>query len=153
MAPAPRNVRTSRSGFSLLELLVVLAILGVVFTLVATTGRVFVQRASERSVVATFQQAVWQGATAAAARGFRTELVLEGDVLSIRRLSTGDVLRSYELDGNASWNVADGQVLVFTPPGAIDETTLDALPDPIQIVAAGTTYQFEVSLIGEVRVR
>jgi prepilin-type N-terminal cleavage/methylation domain-containing protein len=153
MARAPRNPRRSRSGFSLLELLVVLAVLSVVFSLVAITGRTFVQRASERSVVDTFQQAVWQGATSAAARGFRTELVLDGNELTIRRVSTGDVLRRFELDGNAAWNLDDGQVLVFTPPGAIDEATLDALPDPIEIVAAGTTYQFEVSLIGEVRVR
>ncbi len=145
--------RRPRAGLSLLELLIVLAILAVVFALVAITGRTFVQRASERSVVNTFQQAVWQGATAAAARGFATELVLDGEELLVRRVSTGDVLRTFELDRNVELNLADGQVLVFTPPGAVDEATLDALPDPIEIVAAGTTYALEVSLIGEVRVR
>lgn len=153
MARAPNDPRRSRQGFTLLELLVVLAVLAIVFALVAIAGRTFVQRASERSVVDTFQQAVWQGATSAAARGFRTELVLDGDELSIRRMSTGDVIRRFELDGRAAWNLDDGRVLVFTPPGAIDEATLDALPDPIEIVAAGSTYRLEVSLIGEVRVR
>lgn len=153
MARSPHVRRRFQSGFSILELLVVLAVLGVVFSLVALTGRIFVQRASERSVVDTFQQAVWQGATAAAARGFPTELVLDADELLLRRVSTGEVVRRFELDGNAAWNVADGQMLVFTPPGAVDEATLAALPDPIEIVAAGTTYRLEVSLIGEVRVR
>jgi prepilin-type N-terminal cleavage/methylation domain-containing protein len=143
----------SRSGFTLLELLVVLAVLGVVFGLVAISGRAIAQRASERSVVNTFQQAVWQGATMAAARGFRTELVRDGDLLLLRREATGAEIRRFELDPNATLNLADGQLLVFTPPGAVLEASLDALPDPIQITAAGTTYELDISLIGEVRVR
>jgi len=142
-----------RSGLSLIELLVLLAVLGVLLGLAAIQGRAIAQRASERSVVNTFQQAVWQGATLAAARGFRTELVRDGDVLEVRRVSTGETLRRFELDSRASLNLQDGQVVVFTPPGSIVVETLDALPDPIEIVAAGTTYELEVSLIGEVRVR
>ncbi len=68
-----RNRSRRRSGLSLIELLVLLAILGVLLGLAAIQGRAIAQRASERSVVNTFQQAVWQGATLAAARGFRTE--------------------------------------------------------------------------------
>lgn len=153
MARAHRNGRTSRRGISLLELLVVLAVLAVAFALAAIAGRGIAQRTSERSVVNTFQQSVWQGATMAAARGFRTELVRAGDELVVRRLATGDVLRRFELDGNATLNVPDGQVLVFTPPGAVLDASLAALPDPIEIVAAGRTYELDVSLIGEVRVR
>lgn len=148
--PSPTR---GRAGLTLLELIVVLAVLAVTFSLVALAGRGFVQRASERSTVNTFQQAVWQGATAAAARGFETELVRDGEVLEVRRRATGTVLRAFELDANAQLNVPDGIVLVFTPPGAVDAASLAALPDPIEIVAAGTTYRMEISLIGEVRVR
>lgn len=148
-----RNRSRRRSGLSLIELLVLLAVLGVLLALAAIQGRAIAQRASERSVVNTFQQAVWQGATLAAARGFRTELVRDGDALEVRRVSTGAMLRRFELDPGASLNLQDGQVVVFTPPGSIVVETLDALPDPIEIVAAGTTYELEVSLIGEVRVR
>jgi len=66
MARSPHVRRRFQSGFSILELLVVLAVLGVVFSLVALTGRIFVQRASERSVVDTFQQAVWRALVAIA---------------------------------------------------------------------------------------
>jgi hypothetical protein len=134
-------------------LLVVLAILAVAFGLVAIAGRGILQRSAERSVVNTVQQAVWQGATMAAARGVRTELVRDGDVLAVRRLADGEVLRTFELEPGATLNVSDGQVLVFTPPGSVLESSLDALPDPVRITAAGDTYELEVSLIGEVRVR
>lgn len=145
--------RRSSAGFSVLELLIVVAILSIVLSLVAVSWRGYVQRASERSVVNTFQQSVWQGATMAAARGFRTELVRNGDLLLVRRVSNGAELRRFELDPSATLNVPDGQVLVFTPPGAVLEASLAALPDPIEITAAGTTYELDVSLIGEVRVR
>ncbi|MDF1523830.1 MAG: prepilin-type N-terminal cleavage/methylation domain-containing protein [Trueperaceae bacterium] len=145
--------RRSSAGFSILELLVVLAILAVAFGLVAVAGRGILQRSAERSVVNTVQQAVWQGATMAAARGVRTELVRDGDVLAVRRLADGEVLRTFDLEPGATLNVDDGQVLVFTPPGSVLESSLDALPDPVTITAAGATYELEVSLIGEVRVR
>jgi prepilin-type N-terminal cleavage/methylation domain-containing protein len=145
--------RRSSAGFSILELLVVLAILAVAFGLVAIAGRGILQRSAERSVVNTVQQAVWQGATMAAARGVRTELVRDGDVLTVRRLADGEVLRTFDLEPGATLNLDDGQVLVFTPPGSVLEASLDALPDPVRITAAGQTYELEVSLIGEVRVR
>ncbi len=130
-----------------------LAILGIAFFFATIEGRDILRRTSERSVVATVQQAVWQGATLAAARGVRTELVRDGDVLEVRALVGGAVFRTFELDPGVTINLADGQILVFTPPGAVLQSSLDALPDPIEIVAAGTTYQLDISLIGEVRVR
>lgn len=150
-----RTVRRHDAGISLIELIVVIGVLAIALSLTAILGRAIAQRASERSTVNTVQQAVWQGATLSAARGFRTELARVEGELQIRRLADGDILRRFELDRNASVNF-DGQVLVFTPPGSITPESLEALRDldggGIRITAGGATYTLEVSLIGEVRV-
>lgn len=149
VASAPR-----RAGLTLLELLVVVAILGVIVGLTGILGRTIARQASERAALATVQQSVWQGATLAAARGFRTELCRAGTELSVRRAVAdacdGDVLRRFEIDPNVVLGVADGSVMVFTPPGSIDPATL---PDAITLDAGGVSYVLEVSLIGEVRVQ
>lgn len=136
-----------RGGLSLIELLIALAILAVVLGLGFVAGREYLRRADERSAVNTFQQAVWQGATAAAARGFRTELVRVGNELLVRRVSDSSVIRRYEIAPGANLSVPGNPILVFTPPGRVL-----ALPaTPIQITADGVTYTLQISLIGEVR--
>jgi prepilin-type N-terminal cleavage/methylation domain-containing protein len=146
-------VRT-RIGFTLIELLVVVAILGIVLGIAAFGGRGIAQGARERAALNTVQQSVWQGATLAAARGFRTELCRAGTELAIRRVETdpcvGAVLRRFEIDGAVSLSFDEGSVMVFTPPGTIDPATL---PDSVTLVAGGSTYVLDVSLIGEVRVQ
>jgi len=143
----------SRRGLSLVELLLVVAVLAVLLGFGAIQGRAIAQGSSERAAVRSVQQAVWQGATLAAARGFRTALDRQGPELIVRRLSNGEVLRRYALDPNVVLDLQDGRVLVFAPPGTIVPETLDALPSPIVMVAGGTTYRLQVSMIGEVRVR
>lgn len=110
-----------------------------------------IRRANERSAVNTFQQAVWQGATAAAARGFRTELVHVGDELLVRRVSDSSVIRRYDLAAGVTVTVPGNPnpILTFTPPGRVL-----ALPaGSVQITADGVTYNLQISLIGEVRVQ
>lgn len=151
-----RRGRARRSGVTLIEILVVLAVLGIALGLAGFLGRGIAQRASERSAVNSLQQAVWQGATLAAARGFRTELVRVGNELQVRRLADGSVLRRFELEPSVTLNF-DGQVLVFTPPGTITPESLTALASlpggGLRVTAAGATYGFVVSLIGEVVVQ
>lgn len=126
-----------------------MAIVAVVVGWAAISGRALIQRANERSAVNTFQQAVWQGATAAAARGFRTELVHIGDELLVRRASDSSVIRRYELAAGVAMSAPTNPILIFTPPGRVL-----ALPEtPIQITADGVTSTLQISLIGEVRVQ
>jgi prepilin-type N-terminal cleavage/methylation domain-containing protein len=143
-----------RAGVTLIELLIVIAIIGVVAGIAAISGRAIAQQSSERAALNTVQQAVWQGATLAAARGFRTELCRADEVLTVRRLVAGnacggEVLRTYEIDPEVTLSLANGSSMVFTPPGTIAAGTL---PGEITLTAAGNTYVLEVSLIGEVRV-
>jgi len=147
-----------RSGITLIELLVVIAIIGVIAGLGAVSGRLIAQNASERAALNTVQQAVWQGSTLAAARGFRTVLCRDAAQLTVREVvdrdnpnCEGDVLRRFEIDeAVVLTGIADGTSLVFTPPGTIVQGTL---PASIELTAAGNTYDLEVSLIGEVRVQ
>ena len=149
------HVGARRSGITLIELLIVIAIIGVVAGIGAVSGRAIARGSSERAALNTVQQAVWQGATLAAARGFRTELCRANEVLAVRRLDVdagacaGELLRSYEIDAGVTLSLANGSTMVFTPPGTIAAGTL---PGEITLTAAGTTYTLEVSLIGEVRV-
>lgn len=139
----------SKSGMSLIELILVLTVLGIILGFGALAGRDAIQRANERSAVNTFQQAVWQGATAAAARGYRTVLWRDGNQLQVRRESDGSVIRRYDFDNAVTLSVPSNPILTFTPPGRV--LALPLLP--IQITAAGATYSMQISLIGEVRVQ
>lgn len=145
-------MKRSRAGLTLLELLVVLAIVGAIAGIVAIAGRPVVQGQEAAAAVRTVQQSVWQGATMAASRGVRTLLVLTNGVLEVRRADDDALIRSFALPSQASLNVEDGTLLAFTPPGKVDEETLKDLPDPFRITAKDKVYDLEVSLIGEVRV-
>lgn len=130
----------------------VFAILGAVVGLVVMSGRPIARGQEARSAVKTVQQSVWQGATSAASRGVRTNLVHAGGRLEVRNAATNEVIRRFELPEDASINAPDGTLLVFTPPGKVDEASLASLPDPFQVTAGGQVTQLEVSLIGEVRI-
>lgn len=152
------RIEARRAGVTLIELIIVIAIIGIVAGFAAISGRAVAQRASERAALNTIQQAVWQGSTLAAARGFRTVLCRDGTDLVVRRVvdqndpdCSGDALRSYEIDEEVVLTgIADGVSIVFTPPGTIAAGTL---PASINLTAAGSSYALEVSIIGEVRVQ
>lgn len=138
-------------GLTLLELLVVVAIIGVVAGIGVFNGRRALQSQQEQAAVRSIQQSIWQGATAASARGIETELVRSGSQLLVREVLSGRILRREELPAGVSTNLPTGQVLRFTPPGQIARTTLDALPRPLWVQTSDRRYHLRVSLIGEVR--
>lgn len=134
-----------------MELLIVLAIVGVLAGLVALNGRRVLRGQEARAAVTTVQQTVWQGATAAAARGVVTRLTRAGDVFTLTDTDSGNSLKSFELPASVTLNWPDGQSLDFLPPGRVDVDTLDALPTPLTMVVDGRSHSLTVSLIGEVK--
>lgn len=137
-----------RAGITILELLVVIAILGVIAGIGIMNGRRAAQAQTARGAVATFQQSVWQGASAAASRGLTIELNRTEEGLAL--VDTDDrVIRVYELPASVDIPV-DNPILRFLPPGKVDLSTL-SLVDDLVIDTGHGRYTVEISLIGEVR--
>jgi len=135
---------------TLLELLIVLAIFAIVTGIGVINGRQVAQRQAARGAVATFQQSVWQGATAAASRGLTVELHWSAGKLSLVDVDSERVLREYDVPKDVTVNAAN-PILRFTPPGKVDLETLDALPDQLVVDTSAGRYELQISLIGEVK--
>ena len=148
---------------TIIELLVVLAIIGVVGAIGFLNGRRIAEAQSADAAVATIQQSIWQGATAAASRGREIRLMYDaqGNLLTLEDVD-GNVERTFELPDGVTTNLADGSTdglaLRFLPPGkvALSNTTppaagsLQALPGDLHIATDDKTYALQVSMIGEV---
>lgn len=138
------------NGFTLLELLVVIAVIGIVGGIGFLNGRQMAENERAGGAVATLQQSIWQGATAAASRGVDVELLYDGAELTLRDADNDVVLRTFELHHTVTTNLPEGVALRFRPPGKVDVATLAALPDDLELDTGNHVYSLEVSLIGEV---
>jgi prepilin-type N-terminal cleavage/methylation domain-containing protein len=151
-------LRRRVAAFSIIELLIVLAILGLIAGVVAVNGRRVLAGQQEKAALNSVRQSVWEGATAAAARGTDTELVHTTSGLEVREVGSATALRTFALPASVTTNLpapsgANGTVVLkFTPPGRVDLATLRSLPDPLTLTVNGHTFKLQVSLIGEVKV-
>ncbi len=139
-------------GLTTIELLIVMAILAIVATLGIINYRQILRGQEERAAVQSIQQTVWQGATAAAARGVLVNLVRSGNEFRLVDTNSGAVLKRFDLPNGVTSNWPANQPLVFTPPGKVAPNSLTSLPSPLTITSSeGRVTRLTVSLIGEVR--
>lgn len=134
-------------GITIIELLVVLAILGILFGVAAFGGRGALDRQQEAAAVRSIQQSVWQGASAASARGRNTELTLTGRQIIVREVDSGRLVRTEELPAGVTTNLPR---LVFTPPGKISSDSFPSVAEGITVNTSTGTTTLRVSIIGEV---
>jgi len=152
-----RKIRAYRSeprfaaGFTLIEVLLVIALIAIVLGIGWLNARRVLQESQERAAVETVRQSIWQGATAASARGRTITLNRVGQ--SLRLMDGSVVIRTDDLPPSVSTNFQQGVLLEFSPPGKITEASLRAFQDSDPWIGAdGKATHLEVSLIGEVRV-
>lgn len=143
------SVLRRSSGITVLELLVVIAIIGIAASLSAVAWRGLVQREEARSALMSLRQAMWQGATAASARGENLTLRWQDDELLLVDAG-GEALRRWDFAAETPTTLIPGDVLDFTPPGRV--ASLAGLPDPLTVSIDDRTATLEVSLIGETEV-
>lgn len=151
-AALARWSRPQEAGLTLVELLIVLAIVGIVLAIGFFNGRGLLEGRQEAAAVNSLRQSVWQGATAASARGRSVQLFLNGRSLEVRDGAT--VIRRDELPAGVSTNLPQGVVLSFTPPGKVTPASLAAVEAISPYISTGKgVYHLQFSLIGEVRVQ
>lgn len=139
--------RSKSLGITLIEMLVVLAVLGLVFGIAVFSNRGALTSQQEQAAIRSIQQAVWQGASAASARGRNTELIHVGNRIEVREVGSGRLIRREDLSTGISTSLPN---LVFTPPGKISEQSFALVADGITVHSSAGTTVLRVSVIGEV---
>ncbi|EIA39596.1 prepilin-type N-terminal cleavage/methylation domain-containing protein [Thermus scotoductus] len=142
-----------RIGFTLLEFLIVLGLLGLLLSIGAlSTSRLL--RSEERSSFLTaLQTFIWQGATEAASRGEALLLDYDGSRLRLLRESNKALLRALPLPQGASLSLNQGPILRYSPPGKVENPDGSPLNGPLTFTLSlgGQNHRYTVSLIGEVK--
>ncbi len=144
-------------GFTLLELLVVIAVLAIVLALTAFQSRKIEAHQTESAFYASLERLFWEASTAAASRGRTLVLRRDGDRLIVRlRTAPRTIIRELEIPEGVEVALPEGSLAVFTPPGRV--RFRPAFPRACQgpsftvTTGQGTERCYRVSLIGEVEV-
>ena len=144
---------SSKKGFTLLELLIVVAIVGVVLGIGVINGQRIAAAQEQRAAVQSVRLLISQGATAAASRGITGKLVRTGDTLTAINTSSNSVMGKVELPEDVTSNLPEGDLLDFLPPGKLKfEDTfprVGSIPT-FTITALEKTHTLQVSIIGEI---
>jgi len=136
------------AGFTLLELLIVLAVLGLALGLLAMGVSRIQSDEADRAAIETFQLALLDAAGAASARGASLTIHWLGDELVVRE--DADVVRRWPFPADTQTTLEPDELVTFTPSGRIE--SLADLPDPLSFTWRGETRTLAVSLVGQSQV-
>jgi len=136
---------------TVVELLIVLAIFGIVAAIAIPNMRGILQGREDQAAIQSIQQTVWQGATAAAARGVVVTLTRTGNRFVLINSETNAELKRFDMPTSVTSNWPQNSPLVFTPPGKVDVSSMSGFPASLTVSANGRTTGLQISLIGEVR--
>lgn len=145
------RISADNQGFTVIELMVVMAIIAIVGAVIIPNLRPILGGREAQAAIQSIQQTVWQGATAAAARGVVVELTRTGNTFILRNTDTNGELKRFVLPSGVSTNWPVSTPLRFTPPGKVDTNSMVNFPNTLTVTGNGKTTILQISLIGEVR--
>lgn len=148
---APGLTRTLARGMTVVELLIVLTVFAIVAAIAIPNMRGILQGREDQAAIQSIQQTVWQGATAAAARGVVVTLTRTGNRFVLTNTETNAELKRFDMPSGVTSNWPQNSPLVFTPPGKVDLGSMADFPTSLTVTAKGKSTRLQISLIGEVR--
>lgn len=138
-----------QAGLTITEILIVIGILAILFSIALGPGLRVLQGQQNRASLETVRQMFWHGATAAASRNQTLQLTRSGSTFTIAP-SNGAAVRTFEVSSGTTVSLPSGVVATFLPPGRV--VLAGGVSNPFTVVANGQTYSISVSLIGETQV-
>ena len=141
----------SHSGFSLLEVLVVIAIFGLFASLTMVSAARVMKNQDELASVSIIKQSLTSATSAASSRGKTLDLMVQGTNLILQEHISGNKVRQFDLPKQTSLNVSDGLFVQITSAGRIEPSSLAALPSSLELSVKGVKYALSISLIGELK--
>jgi prepilin-type N-terminal cleavage/methylation domain-containing protein len=136
-------------GFSTIELLTVIAIIGILVGIAMLNGRQIISKQNEIASVQQFRQLINRAATGVNARGNTATLVRSGRSLKVID-SDNRTIAEMTLDSKVTTTIPEGNSLVFLITGRISSSSISAV-NPVSFVAGGQTFNLHISAIGEVK--
>lgn len=156
-AATKKHPPNQQSGFSMIEIMLVVAIVGIIASIGFVQGRRLLNKQTESSTITAITQTLARGSSAASARGEEVILRKSGNQLFLVRGTDSfgfvDIPASATLKTKAGVALAANiDLLSYSPKGLIDATDIANNFSPLQLITADKSYKLTASIIGDMKV-